>query len=700
MSSKKLNTNKVLSWNSDILALSSSSKPSQSLIKLQNDGFNKVKDLLWILPLRLQSSPTAQKFNMMNEGELFLGKAKLISANFSPSYGRRGKGRVQLFNATLMVKDQLSDEIINLKFFNTYPGFQKQIEAKDSFTFLGQPTLYKGQLQINNPKLDPPETKSSTGMLIEYPTVATVPGRYIKGIIDKIPDTLWEQDVDFFETRLNLPTNFQTLIETFAIMHGKRRSNAQERIDAHADLVYYEFFEDQLKVLARKQGNKAKAAPKINWDENHFKDFLALLPYELTKDQQAVLNQIKEDFAQGHPMMRMAQGDVGCGKTTVALLAALMVVKNKGQVALMCPTESLALQHAQTFRELVPHGTEIELLLGSTRPAQKKTIYSRLKTGKIDIIIGTHSLIQDSVDFKNLQFVIIDEQHKFGVEQRQRLSGKGYGAHTLIMTATPIPRTLQLAQYGDLEISTIRTMPTGRSGIKTRIVSASTYEKYLSFIKTRLSLGEQVYIVAPAITESETLDIRNVEEIEKEYKQYFPEFRIQALHGKLKASDKQEIFEKFSDNSIDLLISTSVIEVGINVTNATVMSIYNPDRFGLSSLHQLRGRVGRGSKPGFCFLVANQKVSKDSMDRLKVIEQSIDGFHIAEADLKNRGEGDLFGISQSGSVTQRKVASIFEHFDIFDRVNRDLVKITREQAELVEVILKQLNEDQKVSSTI
>lgn len=699
MSSNPSNTSK-LTWESSLLELSGKSSPSQSMLKLYEAGFTKLKDLLWILPLRVLPAPTLQAFSQMRDGTLFLGSCKLLSANFAPAYGRRGKGRAQLFNATLVVQDTLSGEIANLKFFNTYPNFRKTLESKETFTFMGPVQNYRGTLQVTNPKIDPKIEMAENGLLVEYPTVATVSGKHVKGIIDKIPEALWEMNPNIFVQSLQLPLKSKSLAHCFSLLHGKALGDAHSRDLAYQDLVYCEFFEDQLKILARRQGIKQKSAPLISWNELDFTELVGALPYKLTSDQEMVLKQIRDDFASGTPMMRMTQGDVGCGKTTVALLASLMTVKNAGQVALMCPTESLALQHFDTFTKQVPKGTNVGLLLGSNKASEKKAICASLANGEIDIIIGTHSLIQDGVKFKNLEFVIIDEQHKFGVDQRQRLSSKREGTHTLIMTATPIPRTLQLAQYGDLDISTIRVMPQGRAGTKTRIVSPATYEKYLSFVKTRLSMGEQVYIVAPAIEESETLDLKNVQAIEEVYKKYFPEFKIQSLHGKLKPAQKQEIFKDFSRQKIDLLISTSVIEVGINVTNATVMSIYNPDRFGLSSLHQLRGRVGRGEKPGFCFLVSDKKLPPESMARLKVIERSNDGFEIAEADLKNRGEGDLFGVSQSGSVTQRKVASIFEHFDIFDRVNRELPGIIEKQKDVADAILSELIKDQKVSSTI
>lgn len=700
MSSKKLSTNKTLTWDSELLALSSSSKPSQSLLKLEAAGIKKLKDLLWVLPLRVQQNPSVNPFHHMREGELFIGKASLVGINLSPAYGRRGKGKVQLFNATLTVKDTLSEEVAVLKFFNTYPNFKKQIESKTEVFFMGQPTLYKGSLQLVNPKIDPKDLKSAGEMLVEYPTINGVSGRLVKGIIEKIPSYLWDCEIPELPKLKAFDGPEVSFTKSFSTLHGRVSSTQEDRETAKRDLVYFEFLFDQLKVHARKVANKSMKAPIIKSDEAFCDNLLKSLPYSLTQDQSEVIDQIRNDMGRGYPMMRMIQGDVGCGKTTVAFLAMSIVAEQKGQVAMMCPTESLALQHYKNLKDLLPNAFNLRLILGSTPASKKSEIYSLLKSGDCKIVIGTHSLIQKNIVFKSLQLAIIDEQHKFGVEQRQSLSSKGIGTHTLIMSATPIPRTLQLAQYGDLDISTIRTMPKGRKGIKTRIVSEQNYQKYLSFIKTRLSLGEQIYIVVPAISESETLDINHVQGLEVEYKKFFPEYNIQSLHGRLKPEEKQSVFNLFSDQKIDVLISTSVIEVGVNVPQATVMSIYNPERFGLSSLHQLRGRVGRGDRPGFCFLISHKDVSQESLNRLKVIEQSNDGFHIAEADLKNRGEGDLFGVSQSGVISTKKIASVFEHFDIFDQVNRDLNKYSQSHPNELKAILSTIGEDQKVSSTI
>lgn len=693
-----MSTNKNLSWSSPLLALGGS-RPSKSLINIHESGVQTIKDLLWIFPLKAQKIPEVSTFNDLKEDELFIGKAKIINIKLTPAFGRRGKNKVQLFNATVVVKDVLSENYLNLKWYNAYPNLKKQLESHTEFTFMGVVQNYKGVLQISNPKINPKELNQSDEFLIQYPTINKVSPTHVKSVINKIPKNLWQQDLDFNFLDLTKLLKYPKVLTAFKVIHGL--SDELDYDKAQNIIIKYEFLTNQLKVLARKLKNKKLNASKIFVNTDQIKNILALFPYELTSDQYKVLNDIQNDLKAGYPMMRLIQGDVGCGKTSVALVAALMTVFNKGQVALMCPTEALASQHFQTFNQLLKNeDINISLLLGSTKAKDKKIINEDLLNGNIQLIIGTHSLIQESVQFKKLELAIIDEQHKFGVEQRQKLYAKGNGVHTLIMTATPIPRSLQLAQYGDLDISTIKVMPSGRKGTKTRIVTPTNYDKYLSFIKTRVELGEQVYIVVPAIEESETLDINNISSVSAEYRKYFPEFNIDQLHGQLKPDQKQNILANFENKKIDILISTTVIEVGINIINSTVISIYNPERFGLSSLHQLRGRVGRGEKPGFCFLVTDKKLSAEIMQRLKVIESTTDGFEIAEADLKNRGQGDLFGASQSGHASPYKLANIIEHYSQFVQTSEDIEYLKQNHTEKLNNYLIELVEDKIVSSTI
>ncbi len=699
MKSRTSSTSEI-QWGSPLDLLVSSKKPSPTLEKIKDAGLLKLEDLLWILPLRINRMPTLQPFREAQLDQFFLGEGKVIHVEIKMAFGRRGKGNIMLYNGFVVVKDINSNETLSLRWFNLYPNQKKQIEALENIRFLGQVQEFKAQKQIVNPQILNAEAAYLSPYIIEYPTVNKVGGTHLKKFIDLIPSSLW---ADVKETLPELGYNKEmSLSEAFRVMHGRipaSEFSGQKKNQAEERLIYEEFLSDQLKIKTRRKFIKRKDAPKFTIAPEIEKKIIISLPFLLTSDQLKVFEEVKKDLHSGHPMMRMVQGDVGCGKTIIAWLATRVVNGNGAQAALMCPTEALANQHHQSFRELNPE-LKISLLLGSTKAKEKKAILKKLITGETELIIGTHSLFQDTVLFKNLGLAIIDEQHKFGVEQRLRLVSKGIGTHSLIMTATPIPRTLSLAQYGDLDISSIRTMPAGRKGIKTRITEKANYEKYIEFVKGRLSLGEQAYFVFPAIDESETLDIQNVKEAFKNYARAFSGFKVAMLHGQMKSEEKEQVVQDFRDKKYHVLISTSVIEVGINIPNATVMAIYNPERFGLSSLHQLRGRVGRGEKGGFCFLVLDRILDPLIMERLKVIENSTDGFVIAEEDLKFRGEGDLFGVDQSGTATMKRLANFILHGPILERVVKDVEMLEADNPHLLEPIFEKLAKDQKILDTI
>lgn len=699
MKSKNSSTNNIL-WSSSLKLLGTKNRPSKTILNLIDAGVKTVSDLIWIFPLRIQQMPKLSKFSQMEGEKLFLGTGSVISLNFSPAFNRNGRGKVQLFNATCVIKDNLSEQYISLKWFNTYPSLKKQLESYNDFTFLGTVQDYRGTLQIVNPRINPNLPKDKDSILIDYPTVNSVPGKHIQKLFEKIPKELWDSSISTLPNTLELKLGVVSFNMAMKVLHGKATFDTLSWDKAKERFIYEEFFNNQLNILGRRLKFKNLTAKVLQVTPNELSEFKSLFPYQLTLDQNCVLREVEADMVSNRPMMRMIQGDVGCGKTTIAIIASLICIKSGGQVALMCPTEALATQHLKTIKNLLSDDLCVDLLLGSTPQKEKNHIKEKLTAGETQLIIGTHSLIQESVIFKNLELAIIDEQHKFGVEQRQALIKKGPSVHTLIMTATPIPRTLQLTQYGDLDISTIRVMPSGRKGTKTRIVTPETYEKYLSFIKTRISIGEQVYIVVPAIEESELVNLKNVNKLLEIYKKYFPESKIEALHGQLKPDEKATIMDLFSKGKIDMLISTTVIEVGINVINSTVISIYNPDRFGLSSLHQLRGRVGRGEKPGFCFLITDQSTSKEALKRVRIIEKTTDGFEIAEADLVNRGQGDLFGSNQSGHSAGFRVANIIYNLPIFEKASQDIIKLKETDTEFLDnTILDKIN-DKNISSTI
>lgn len=694
--SKASSTNK-LTWNSPVTVLHKGPRPSENIKKLEAAGITTLYDLIWIFPLRVLKIPPVQDFSHAIIGTYFHGSGTITSINARPQFWAKGKGRAMLYNINLVVKDDLSDQFMYLSWFNCYHTTKSKLEGLKAIEFMGEVSEYKSIKQIANP--DYGELITDTVKTL-YPTVNSVGGTHIQKFMERIPDYLWDEINETLPPNILSKRKLFDLKTTLKTIHGKLSSETDHQEKINSRLVYEEFFQEQCKLMARRQKIQHDPAPVIKITTSDIENYYRIFPYELTVDQKQTFSEIQQDFLSGRPMMRLIQGDVGSGKTTVALMAALAAIKAGHQVALMCPTEALATQHFETFKSLLPKTKlSIQLLIGSTPAKVRKALLQNLKTNEINLIIGTHTLFQDTVEFAKLGLAIIDEQHKFGVEQRLKLMRKGFGTHCLIMTATPIPRSLSLTQYGDLDISTIATMPLGRKGIKTRIVASENFEKFLSFIKTRMDLKEQIYIVVPAIEESEAIEMENLEAASERYQAYFPDHGLKVLHGKMKADEKAKVLEEFKQKKFQVLVSTSVIEVGINILNATVMAILSPERFGLSSLHQLRGRVGRGDKPGFCFLVLNetQDGNPEIMKRLQVLEKTINGFEIAEADLRIRGEGDLFGTNQSGINTKR-FANLVKHKDVLNNVVDDIHEFKNSPE--IKSTLEKLQEDPKIFATI
>lgn len=417
----------------------------------------------------------------------------------------------------------------------------------------------------------------------------------------------------------------------------------------HRRVIFEEFFWLELYLAARKTGIQKESAPVFRAELGLVERLKQSLPFQLTGAQNRAFQEIVKDLGKGHPMHRLVQGDVGSGKTLVALMASLVALENKFQTAIMVPTEILAEQHDLNARKfLEPLGVQVGMLTGSMKASERQQTYDMLKNGMIQVVIGTHALIQEAVEFANLGLVIIDEQHRFGVHQRSQLKQKGISPHFLVMTATPIPRTLAMTVYGDLDVSVIDELPPGRSPIQTRVSYESKRPQMLQFMRDQVAKGRQAYVVYPLVEESEKIDLKNaVEECEK-LRSEFQDKKVGLLHGKMKSDEKDEVMQRFRRGEIDILVSTTVIEVGVDVPNANLMVIEHAERFGLSQLHQLRGRVGRGQHKSFCILMCCHAVSDESRARLEIMEQTTDGFKIAEADLEIRGPGEILGARQSG----------------------------------------------------
>ena len=662
MKSRKSNTSN-LNWGSDIEHLFTTKK-AKSISKLQAVNINRLYDLIWIFPLRVNQ--VSKSFEQLEEGQYYSGRGVILHSHKVPNFRAKGRNRVPLCNISATI--QIESRTMELRWFNAYPNVFKNLSKGSEVSFLGQVKYFNNTPQIISPKIN---LKESSDSFTEYPTINTIPGKDILKLIQKIPENLWGNIPSIIPTQIR-QVEMISLTQAMQKIHGIEQLDISKE-EAEERIVYEELMTEQISLQQRKHRRMQENLLPNKFSSTEVKKTLNLFPFQFTKDQQKGLKDIIDDLGSTVPMMRLIQGDVGCGKTAIAFAAGILMNTNGFQVALMCPTESLARQHFKNLQKIFPHGKNA-LLLGSTKLKEKKEIYEQLEKGDLLFVIGTHSLVQEKIQFKNLGLTIIDEQHKFGVQQRLSLTKKASLPHTLIMSATPIPRSLSLTQYGDLSMSIIKEKPNGRSEIPTRIVGPEKYMNFLNFLNTRLSMGEQAYVVVPAIEESEFINIQDLESILKKFKEIFHEYKVEGLHGKMKPIEKEEIFQQFGENKIQILVATSLIEVGIDVENATIMSVFSPERFGLSSLHQLRGRVGRGSKPGFFFLINDKKISNESLHRLKVIEDSCDGFKIAEEDLAIRGEGDILGENQSG-LKHRRLADITKHQDILLQTSDDLTKM-------------------------
>jgi ATP-dependent DNA helicase RecG len=680
------------------------SKAPQYIKKLNECGVKTFYDLLWIFPLHNHAIPPVRSFSEMQLGEIFQGEGEIVDyrESLSSQKAQFKFKRTPLKNIHLTIKDKHSNLTTTASWFNVYPSLKNRLTQLKNIQFFGRPSEYAGRLQFSMPEIVKPN-KYEPERIIQYPTINTIAPHKLKKFIHRmIPKIEFEE---LLPQSLIDANRLLSLREALFILHGLKNAEKTSKEKAKERIIYQEFYDDQLKVMARKRYNQSLEAPSFCFSQEDMYRLSKIFPYALTPDQEKAIGDIFQDLTQGFPMMRLVQGDVGTGKTSVALIAALAMIEKSYQVALMCPTESLARQHHRSISKLLDGPTlKFTLLLGSTKAAEKKRIYEEIQKGDLKLVIGTHTLFQKKVKFKNLGMAIIDEQHKFGVKQRLALTSKGQGVHTLILTATPIPRSLRLTHFGDLAVSIIKEKPQGRKEIKTRIVTLSKLNQFLSFLKTRIELGEQAYIVLPAIDQSQdssdfSVQIQNVEKIYLKFKKIFPHFHIAKLHGKMTPEEKTEILEDFYSNQSQMLVSTTVVEVGIDNPNATVMAIINPERFGLSSLHQLRGRVGRGAKPGFCFLVLDKEVSEMSMKRLQVIEETNDGFKIANSDLEIRGEGDLYGLNQSGT-NSNSLGKLNQHYDILEKVASDIEQAQEKHDSIVLSQLEQLRQEILVTHTV
>ncbi len=609
--------------------------------KLQRIGVSTVKDLLYLFPRRYDDYSQLKTVSQLMYGEEVTVLLTVCEVKNRTTYNGLNVTNVILADPT---------GTIQATYFNQ-PFLQKQFKAGQRIFVSGRIDQDLGRPAFKQPEWEPfSEELVHTGRIVPvYPLTEGLTNRWLRRLMHSV--------VEFWAPRLNdpLPPSIRERERLVSLSQALKEVHFPTTLDkmreARHRLAFEEFLYIQIGVFRQRSKWHDLPGRALPVDAAVISDFVASLPFQLTNAQKRAMDEIIQDIQKSAPMSRLLQGDVGSGKTVVAAGAMLAAVANHAQVAVLTPTEILAEQHFKTLSALfsrLPFPPRLGLLTGSLKNKEKEEIRTLVAQGQVDIAVGTHALIQESVEFKDLGLAVIDEQHRFGVEQRGTIRSKGVNPHILVMSATPIPRTLALTVYGDLDLSMIDEMPPGRQEIKTKWMEPRERERAYRFIRGRVEKGEQAFVICPLIEESEAIDAKAaVEEYERLSKVIFPDLRIGLIHGKLRPAEKEASMLAFRNHEVDILVATSVVEVGIDVPNATVMLIEGADRFGLAQLHQFRGRVGRGDRQSYCLLLA-EKSGATSDERLKVIESSQDGFRLAEEDLKLRGPGEFFGTRQSG----------------------------------------------------
>lgn len=622
--------------------------------KLNKLGIFTLKDLLYYFPRQFEDRNNLKKIAQLENDEKATIKAVISSINtFSPKEG--------MTLTKIDVKDETGSA--KLVFFNkTY--IKNTFRPGDSILVFGKVKKRFNNLELTSCELEylTNSPKNTCRFMPVYQLTYGVTNKEIMSIIKTVLEDKELIIQEYMPQRII--EKYRLCNIDFAVRNIHSPSNKESLKIALYRIVFEELLILQLGLFVFKSGRNKENGIKFTISES-LKNIISSLPFKLTKAQNRALDEIINDMNSDKIMNRLVQGDVGSGKTVVALLALANCVLNGYQGALMAPTEILAGQHYISLTEtLKDFGINVGLLIGSLTKKQKDTVLEQIKNNEIDILIGTHALIEDKVEFNNIGLVITDEQHRFGVMQRSRLSLKGINPDILVMTATPIPRTLALILYGDLDISIIDELPPGRQPIETLAIEKSKRDRaYNNLVRREVESGRQVYIVCPLVEESEAIEAKSAVELVEELRaEYFSDLRLGLLHGKMKSSEKDEVMSNFKNREIDILVSTTVIEVGVNVPNATLMIIENAERFGLAQLHQLRGRVGRGSHKSYCVLIYDSKTDV-CRQRMSIMEETNDGFRISEKDLEIRGPGEFFGTRQHG-LPELKVANLFKHIKI------------------------------------
>ncbi|MDF2722580.1 MAG: ATP-dependent helicase [Paenibacillus sp.] len=626
-------------------------------------GIDSVGKLVEYFPFRYEDY-RIRDLAEVKDGEKVTVQGSIVSEPVVSMFGR-AKSR-------MISKVFVDPLLISTVWFNRH--FMKdRLKAGTDIVLTGKWESRRLQLTVSEAEF-PGAGGSQTGTLQPvYSVVEGLTQKWMRKTIhqaleqygDRIPEVMPPELVD----------KYSFMPRKQAIFRIHHPDDVEEGKRARRRLVYEELFFFQLKIQAfRALQRKKTDGVAHQFDNADVRQFVRSLPFTLTDSQKKVIAEILQDLKQPYSMNRLLQGDVGSGKTVVAAAALFATVKAGCQGALMVPTEILAEQHKASLERLfAPYGITVGLLTGSLTDRQRRDVIASLHMGLIDVVVGTHALIQDDVLFRQLGLVVTDEQHRFGVQQRSVLRRKGMNPDVLTMTATPIPRTLAITAFGDLDVSTLKELPKGRKPIRTYAVEHDKLERVLGFIRREVEDGRQAYVICPLIEESDKLDVQNAIDVHVQMSQAFPAFRVGLLHGRMPAQEKDEIMRAFKENDVKVLVSTTVIEVGVDVPNASIMVIYDAVRFGLSQLHQLRGRVGRGEFQSHCILIADPK-SENAKERLRVMTETNDGFEIARRDLELRGPGDYFGTKQSG-LPEFKLADMMSDFEVMEQARDDTAEL-------------------------
>lgn len=661
---------------SDISSIKSVGPKSAGLFKnlFRKDDVH-VKDVLFHIPVATAKKNFASSLSFDLVGQNVVIEVEVIDHQSNPRFrSARAPKKIICRNGDV--------ELLVIYFNIPEASLKANFPVGAHRIISGKLEIFDGIYQIVHPQTVLPVERKSEVKEIEpiYPLTAGISNKYLQKIIEnifsKLPILKEWQNKEFLTQN-----NFATFNNSLLKLHNPK---SEEDISLHSParlrLAYDELLADQLAIAFSRERIKRSSGVLINSNNTYENRLLEVLPFDLTNGQVEVLAEIKKDFSASQKMFRLLQGDVGSGKTIVALLAMLNVVESDMQAVLMAPTEILAQQHFNGIKKLIAEAglnIKIELLTGSVKPKDKVLIQSQAEAGEVDIVIGTHALFQDKVNFKNLAFVVIDEQHRFGVKQRMQLAGKGEGVHTLLMSATPIPRTLSLTLFGDMDVSVISEKPQNRKPIQTITIPISRIDEVIESIKRKLEQDEQVYWICPLV---EQLDENNEPDEKVKIAAAVDRFKnlqkvfgddVALVHGQMKPLEKDKAMMSFKNNEKKILVATTVVEVGVDVPNATVIVIENSEKFGLAQLHQLRGRVGRGEKKSSCVLLYSNHISDTSKQRLKIIRETEDGFKIAEEDLTLRGSGELMGTKQSG-LPEYNFAVLPEHKDLLFAARDDV----------------------------